>query len=231
MKRSKLLASAVFLITLSGCAGATDSQSQRNNYDSCRIAFVGKVSPSEYKSSRADFDRQAEAACAPLLKMSNEEAAKFETPSPDSVGGSTTTQASKSKVTLQVIFRNGDWTVIDTFRLSKTDVEANCRGRQDGFFSYPLNEKIVVTNETGKIIGLGRISSYVSSSFRTGTNEDPDTSEESPYETNFTCVYGGSAEVFRSGNFLRVSVASSWVTDLMPFSAMDAKNWKLVVNN
>jgi hypothetical protein len=52
-------------------------KTKRNNFDSCKISYLKEVPDSVYKQTPDLYDKQADAACAPILTMDPAEAKNF----------------------------------------------------------------------------------------------------------------------------------------------------------
>jgi hypothetical protein len=207
---------------ISGCASSSklDSQQLRNNFDVCRIDFLKQIGNSEFKSHSDFYEKQAEEACGPLLSGEIENAENFVPPKLKKYSSSNLDPNNDSTTSniLTVNIKHGPWDISSDEPANSSEAARLCKNEN---FNYPLGERIEVLNEKGTIIGIGKVSTFVSASYK------------SPNMTDYilTCNYKGTVEVRGSGNFYRIKVAGTFWNDLTPLTSLVKTNWTLNLNS
>lgn len=197
----------LLIFTLVGCGSSTDPQAQRNRFDACRLSLVKNLDEREYSRAKKTYDAQAEKNCAPLLTISEGESKNFKAPALKIQERTSSTK----KLTINI--EHGPWTIVSDSPPNAAEAKKLCTGEN---FSYPLGEKIEIFNEDPKIIGLGKVSNFVSASYKYKNGE-----------IDLTCFYRGSLDVTPKGSFYRVKIAGTYWNDLTSVSSLDSANWTL----
>jgi hypothetical protein len=210
------------VVMLSGCAGSKtlNAQDKRNNFDLCKIEFLKQVNEKEYKSYSDFYEKQADESCAPLLGADAKSLEDFKIPkvktySASNAGSENSTNGSN---TLTINVKHGPWDISSDETANSAEANRLCKNEN---FNYPLGERIEIYNEKSVVIGIGKISTFVSASYK------------SPNVTDYvlTCNYRGAVEVKSSGNFYRIRIAGTYWNDLTPIESLAKSNWVLNLNS
>lgn len=199
------------IFALMSCGNTTDPQAQRNRFDACRLSLVQALDEKEYARAKKTYDAQAEKNCAPLLTMEDEEGKNFKAPS------LRIQEKTSSVKKLTINIEHGPWTIVSDSGVDASTAKKLCTGDN---FSYPLGEKIEILNEDPKIIGIGRVSSFVSASYKYKNGE-----------IELTCFFQGLVDVNAKASFYRVKIAGTYWSDLASISSLDSANWTLNLNS
>ena len=210
---------ALFSILLGGCGGSSglNAQEKRNNFDLCKIDFVKQINAKDFKSQADFYEKQAEQVCGPLLRENAPKLSDFSIPKPKIYSGSDAHE-SKGSNTLTVNVKHGPWSISSDEPATSSEASRLCKNEN---FNYPLGEKIEIFNEKGTPIGIGKISTFVSSSYKSPNGTD--------YE--LMCNYKGTVDVKGTGNFFRIKVAGTFWNDLSPLDSLRNANWVLNLNS
>lgn len=218
MSRYSKLMVIVPILALMGCGNSADPQAQRNRFDACRLSLVQVLDEKEYLRAKKSYDAQAEKNCAPLLTMEDGESENFKAPALQIQERT----SSLRKLTINV--EHGPWNIVSDSPADASEAKRLCTGDN---FSYPLGEKIEIFNEDPKVIGIGKISTFVSASYRNKNTSDA----KYPVEIVLTCFYQGSVDLNTKGSFYRVKIAGTYWNDLTSISSLDSANWTLNLNS
>jgi hypothetical protein len=114
--------------------------------------------------------------------------------------------------------KHGPWDISSDETANSAEANRLCK---DENFNYPLGERIEIYNEKGVTVGIGKISTFVSASYK------------SPNVTDYvlTCNYRGTVEVKSSGNFFRIRIAGTFWNDLTSVDELSKSNWNLNLNS
>ena len=220
IKRLGLISIAI--LVLSGCAGSNtlNAQDKRNNFDLCKIDFLKQVNEKEYKSHSEFYEKQADEGCSPLLGADATGLKDFKAPKIKSYSASNlgSDNSSKSINSLTLNVKHGPWDISSDETANSAEANRLCK---DENFNYPLGERIEIYNEKGVTVGIGKISTFVSASYK------------SPNVTDYvlTCNYRGTVEVKSSGNFFRIRIAGTFWNDLTSVDELSKSNWNLNLNS
>ena len=209
----------IFILALSGCGSASElnAQEKRNNFDLCKIEFFKQVSADEFKAHSDFYEKQADAGCGPLLSEGAPKLVDFALPKIKKFSGSGSENSSGSN-TLTVNIKHGPWSISSDEPATSAEASRLCKNEN---FNYPLGERIEILNEKGTPIGIGKVSTFVSSSYKSPNGTD--------YE--LMCNYKGTVQVKGSGNFYRIKVAGTFWNDLTPLDSLGESNWVLNLNS
>jgi hypothetical protein len=207
------------ILALSGCGGASElnAQEKRNNFDLCKIELFKQVSANEFKAHSDFYEKQADAGCGPLLSEGAPKLVDFALPKIKKFSGSGSENSSGSN-TLTVNIKHGPWSISSDEPATSAEASRLCKNEN---FNYPLGERIEILNEKGTPIGIGKVSTFVSSSYKSPNGTD--------YE--LMCNYKGTVQVKGSGNFYRIKVAGTFWNDLTPLDSLGQSNWVLNLNS
>ena len=207
------------ILALSGCGGASElnAQEKRNNFDLCKIEFVKQIGTNELKAHSDFYEKQAESGCGPLLGEGAPKLVDFPIPKLKKFSGSGSENSSGSN-TLTVNIKHGPWSISSDEPATSAEASRLCR---DENFNYPLGERIEIFNEKGTPIGIGKVSTFVSSSYKSPNGTD--------YE--LMCNYRGTVQIKGAGNFFRIKVAGTYWNDLTPLDSLSNSNWVLNLNS
>jgi len=210
------------ILILSGCAGSNtlNAQDKRNNFDLCKIEFLKQINEKEYKSHSEFYEKQAEEGCGPLLSPDAKSLKDFNVPKLKSYSASNlgSDNASKGSNTLTINVKHGPWSISSDETANSAEANRLCKNEN---FNYPLGERIEILNEKGIIVGIGKISAFVSASYKS-----PDVTD---YE--LTCNYRGTVSVKSSGNFYRIKIAGTFWNSLTSVDELSKSNWTLNLNS
>jgi hypothetical protein len=209
----------VISVVVSGCGGSNqiNAQEKRNNFDLCKIDFFKQINANEFKSHSNFYELQADQSCGPLLSEGAPKLADFSIPKPKKYSGSGLIKSGESN-TLTVNVKHGPWSISSDETATSSEASRLCKNEN---FNYPLGERIEIYNEKGTPIGIGKISTFVSASFKSPTGTD--------YE--LICNYKGIVEVKGSGNYYRIRIAGLFWNDLTPLDSLKNSNWVLNLNS
>jgi len=209
----------IFILALSGCGSASElnAQEKRNNFDLCKIKFFKQVSADDFKAHSDFYEKQADAGCGPLLSEGAPKLVDFALPKIKKFSGSGSENSSGSN-TLTVNIKHGPWSISSDEPATSDEASRLCKNEN---FNYPLGERIEILNEKGTPIGIGKVSTFVSSSYKSPNGTD--------YE--LMCNYKGTVQVKGSGNFYRIKVAGTFWNDLTPLDSLGESNWVLNLNS
>jgi hypothetical protein len=207
------------ILALSGCGGASElnAQEKRNNFDLCKIEFVKQIGANELEAHSDFYEKQAESGCGPLLGEGAPKLVDFPIPKLKKFSGAGSENSSESN-TLTVNIKHGPWSISSDEPATSAEATRLCK---DENFNYPLGERIEILNEKGTPIGIGKVSTFVSSSYKSPNGTD--------YE--LMCNYKGTVQVKGSGNFYRIKVAGTFWNDLTPLDSLSKSNWVLNLNS
>ena len=220
IKRLGLISIAI--LVLSGCAGSNtlNAQDKRNNFDLCKIDFLKQVNEKEFKAHSEFYEKQADEGCSPLLSADATGLEDFKAPKIKSYSASNlgSDNSSKSSNTLTINVKHGPWDISSDETANSAEATRLCK---DENFNYPLGERIEIYNEKGVTVGIGKISTFVSASYK------------SPNVTDYvlTCNYRGTVDVKSSGNFFRIRIAGTFWNDLTSVDELSKSNWNLNLNS
>jgi hypothetical protein len=212
----------IAILVLSGCAGSNtlNAQDKRNNFDLCKIDFLKQVNEKEYKSHSEFYEKQADEGCSPLLGADATGLEDFRAPKLKSYSASNlgSDNAGKSSNTLTINVKHGPWDISSDETANSAEANRLCK---DENFNYPLGERIEIYNEKGVTVGIGKISTFVSASYK------------SPNVTDYvlTCNYRGTVDVKSSGNFFRIKIAGTFWNDLTSVDELPKSSWVLNLNS
>jgi hypothetical protein len=210
----------LFVISLvTGCSGSSElnAQEKRNNFDLCKIEFIKQIGEKEFKSHSDYYEKQADQSCAPLLRENAPKLSDFKIPGPKKYSGPDSGN-STLRNTLTVNIQHGPWDISSDEPATSSEANRLCKNEN---FNYPFGERIEIFNEKGTPIGIGKVSSFISASYKSPNGTD----------YRLTCNYRGSVEVKGSGNFYRVKIAGTFWNDLTPIDSLGKSNWTLNLNS
>lgn len=210
----RLTFACLAILILSGCSSSKSltAQDKRNNFDLCKIEFLKQISESESKLHSEFYGKQADEGCAPLLSADAKNLADFNIPKPKSYN------SADGNKTLTINVTHGPWDISSDQPTNSTEANRLCK---DENFNYPLGERIEVLNENSTIIGTGKISTFVSATYKS----------ENTTDYILTCNFSGTVELKGVTNFYRIKIAGTFWNDLTPIDSLLKSNWILNLNS